>query len=152
MSLIMPTTLAPTPSASLTSENEYFNDSPAFLQALQDIVLPGDSQTPRASPTHDENRTKSVYESTKRPHSPSSSPATPQQHDDDQNNGASTSYTDNADIYGPSRFGEFGEYMRRKRAKLQIQNTQFDSEGNSDADDKSRIFRGLAIYVSHAPA
>ncbi|KAI0263775.1 hypothetical protein BC834DRAFT_971141 [Gloeopeniophorella convolvens] len=31
-----------------------------------------------------------------------------------------------SDTYGASRFGEFGEYMRRKRAKLQIQNADMD--------------------------
>ena len=49
------------------------------------------------------------------------------------------------DIYGASRFGGFGEYMRRKRAKLQIQNDALhqptDVSGNG-------IFKGLAIYVS----
>jgi DNA repair protein REV1 len=49
------------------------------------------------------------------------------------------------DIYGASRFGGYGEYMRRKRAKLQIQNTALrDSNESSD----SGIFRGLSIYVS----
>ena len=46
-----------------------------------------------------------------------------------------------SDIYGASRFGEHEEYMRRKRAKLQIQNSQLE-------DDSSAIFQGLAIYVS----
>jgi len=49
------------------------------------------------------------------------------------------------DIYGASRFGGYGEYMRRKRAKLQIQNAAL-----RDLDDahESGIFRGLSIYVS----
>ncbi|KAI6123959.1 hypothetical protein EDD16DRAFT_1517653, partial [Pisolithus croceorrhizus] len=49
----------------------------------------------------------------------------------------------NTEIYGASHFGEWGEYMQRKRAKLQIQNTSL--EGTSDA--KSDVFRGLSIYV-----
>lgn len=48
------------------------------------------------------------------------------------------------EIYGASHFGEWGEYMQRKRAKLQIQNTSL--EGPSDA--KSDIFRGLSIYIN----
>ena len=46
------------------------------------------------------------------------------------------------EIYGAAHFGEFGEYMRRKRAKLQIQNTELD-EGTG----RSHIFKGISIYV-----
>lgn len=51
----------------------------------------------------------------------------------------------NNDIYGASRFGEYGEYMRRKRAKLQIQNAALHATDDASA---SGIFKGLAIYVS----
>ncbi|KAG7442234.1 DNA repair protein [Guyanagaster necrorhizus] len=44
-------------------------------------------------------------------------------------------------IYGPSHFGDFGEYMHRKRAKLQIQNSEFESNVGC-------IFKGLAIYIN----
>lgn len=48
------------------------------------------------------------------------------------------------DIYGASHYGQFGEYMRRKRAKLQIQNAAIvQSENAADSD----IFKGLSIYV-----
>ena len=47
-----------------------------------------------------------------------------------------------SDTYAASRFGHFGEYMRRKRAKLQIQNAHWE-----DQDHCKQIFRGLAIYV-----
>jgi DNA repair protein REV1 len=50
------------------------------------------------------------------------------------------------EIYGASRFGQFGEYMRRKRAKLQIQNANL--EGSVEVGNKSTIFYDLAIYVS----
>lgn len=43
-------------------------------------------------------------------------------------------------VYGPSSFGGWGEYMMRKRAKLQIQ--------NSTMEVSDTIFKGLAIYVS----
>ena len=50
---------------------------------------------------------------------------------------------DDAETYGASRFGNWGEYKRRKRAKLQIQNSIMeDSSGG-----KGEIFRGLSIYV-----
>jgi DNA repair protein REV1 len=50
------------------------------------------------------------------------------------------------DIYGAASFGEFGEYMRRKRAKLQIQNSHL-AEAGDKSSEKSEIFKGLAIYV-----
>ncbi|KAF8352243.1 hypothetical protein F5887DRAFT_1277909 [Amanita rubescens] len=46
------------------------------------------------------------------------------------------------EIYGASHFGQFGEYMRRKRAKLQIQNAVL-----AQTED-SGIFRGLSIYIN----
>lgn len=49
------------------------------------------------------------------------------------------------DIYGASHFGEYGEYMRRKRAKLQIQNAALRS---TDDASTAGIFKSLAIYVS----
>ena len=56
-----------------------------------------------------------------------------------------SSYLD-SDTYGASRFGGFGEYMRRKRAKLQIQNTEM---GDTPAviDLTSKLFSGLSIHV-----
>lgn len=48
------------------------------------------------------------------------------------------------DVYSASKFGGFGDYRRRKIAKLQIQNTSFSSQDNSS----SQIFKSLAIYVS----
>jgi DNA repair protein REV1 len=50
---------------------------------------------------------------------------------------------DPKDIYGPSSFGDYGEYMSRKRAKLQIQNAEM-------TDVRSDIFKGVEIYVSHS--
>ncbi|KAG5650978.1 hypothetical protein H0H81_010325 [Sphagnurus paluster] len=51
---------------------------------------------------------------------------------------------ENDDIYGESRFGEIGEYMRRKRAKLQIQNAELESANRSG----STLFNGLSIYIN----
>ncbi|KZV71579.1 DNA repair protein [Peniophora sp. CONT] len=47
------------------------------------------------------------------------------------------------DIYGAAHFGDFGEYMRRKRAKLQIQNTELD-----EGTERNQIFRGVSIYIN----
>ncbi|KIK69791.1 hypothetical protein GYMLUDRAFT_34190 [Collybiopsis luxurians FD-317 M1] len=44
------------------------------------------------------------------------------------------------EIYGAASFGDFGQYMKRKRAKLQIQN-------NNIAGDDG-IFTGLSIYIN----
>ena len=51
------------------------------------------------------------------------------------------------DVYGPMRFGDFGEYMRHKRAKLQIQDADLRDK-KLEFSDKPKIFKGLAIYVS----
>ncbi|KAJ4482400.1 hypothetical protein J3R30DRAFT_2167635 [Lentinula aciculospora] len=44
------------------------------------------------------------------------------------------------EIYGAARFGDFGQYMKRKRAKLQIQ--------NKDIAGKGGIFHGISIYIN----
>ena len=47
---------------------------------------------------------------------------------------------DKNDVYGASSFGGYGQYMARKRAKLQIQNADM-------VELKSKIFEGIEIYV-----
>ena len=54
-------------------------------------------------------------------------------------------YLEDDGIYGASRFGHFGEYMRRKRAKLQIQNANMDTEASGEG--KSNILKGISVYV-----
>jgi DNA repair protein REV1 len=51
-----------------------------------------------------------------------------------------------SDTYGASRFGGFGEYMRRKRAKLQIQNAEMGDTPDASTS-KSKLFNGLSIHV-----
>jgi len=51
-----------------------------------------------------------------------------------------------SDTYGASRFGGFGEYMRRKRAKLQIQNAEMGDTPDAGTS-KSKLFNGLSIHV-----
>lgn len=111
----------PMPSASNSSA--YFeSDDPEFLAALQTAVLPGDV------PEDVELKDVHVDEQPL----PCSQPSLKRRLDSDVDD----------DTYGPSKFGGFSEYMRRKRAKLQVQNTAI----GSGADQ--RIFTGLAIYVS----
>jgi hypothetical protein len=59
------------------------------------------------------------------------------------------SYLD-SDAYGASRFGGFGEYMRRKRAKLQIQNVEMGSTTPTVIASTSKLFSGLSIYVGQS--
>jgi hypothetical protein len=40
-------------------------------------------------------------------------------------------------VYGSTKFGDWGDYMRKKRAKLQVQNSAATTG----------IFKGLSIYV-----
>ncbi|KPV75211.1 uncharacterized protein RHOBADRAFT_26520, partial [Rhodotorula graminis WP1] len=52
-------------------------------------------------------------------------------------------YRDGA-MYEPVGFGEFGAYMRNKRAKLQVQNKDLVEQ----AKGLPQIFRGLHIYIN----
>jgi DNA repair protein REV1 len=61
-----------------------------------------------------------------------------------------SSYLD-SDTYGASRFGDFGEYMRRKRAKLQIQNAEMGSSTPMVIARTSKLFSGLSIHVGRPP-
>lgn len=59
---------------------------------------------------------------------------------------ATSSYLD-SDTYGASRFGGFGEYMRRKRAKLQIQNAEMGGSTPMAIAPTGKLFSGLSIHV-----
>ena len=50
---------------------------------------------------------------------------------------------DTGEEYGESSFGGFGEYMRRKKLKLQNQ----DEEIRLDIKDEPPIFKGMVIHV-----
>jgi hypothetical protein len=64
-------------------------------------------------------------------------------------NRCTDSYLD-PDTYGASRFGGFGEYMRRKRAKLQIQNAEMGGTTPTVVASTSKLFSGLSIYVGQS--
>ncbi|KAH7928136.1 DNA repair protein [Leucogyrophana mollusca] len=128
-----------------SSSSDLFGpDDPELMEILQTAVLSGDEpieRLPIATTVHSTVDTASRKRS--RSFSPklssSSLPGATQAKDSD-------SVDDDTAVYGASRFGQFGEYMRRKRAKLQIQNENLDI--NDDAEGKSRIFQGLSIYIN----
>jgi len=130
--------------ASGSNSSDYFEpDDPEFLHALQMATLPGDIP-PLAVPVvacgSDAVQDQLPRTSLKRSRSISDGQDIPQstthRHD---------SLSREDDTYGPSHFGQFGEYMRRKRAKLQIQNAELEEP--VEAAVSGKIFRGLAIYV-----
>ena len=117
--------------------NAQFLSKHSHLRQDDQLSLPQlKSPTPAQS-----NYKKRVYsvssddEHSEQAHSPAHSP----------DNGTS-SYLD-FDTYGASRFGDFGEYMRRKRAKLQIQNAEMGSSTPMVFAPTSKLFSGLSIYV-----
>jgi len=68
---------------------------------------------------------------------------------DDKNSRADTS--DPSYVYGAAHFGDYGEYMHRKRAKLQIQNRQLAGATEEEVQKSSHgFFKGVAIYVSYS--
>ncbi|KAI9508820.1 DNA repair protein [Russula earlei] len=109
------------------------------------IVLSGDDEPSLlqlGSPTPAQSRYKkraySVSSCDEHPALPHSSPESPIQ--------IGTSYLD-SDTYEASRFGGFGDYMRRKRAKLQIQNAEM-GDSPEVITSNSRLFNGLAIHIN----
>lgn len=95
-----------------SSDADLFDSDPAFLKALQELVIPEENLGTSRQPL-------------KRAHSPENE----------------ASYMNADSTYGAATFGGFREYMTRKRAKLQVQNSALDD------DSSSQIFEGLAIYV-----
>ncbi|KAJ7772122.1 hypothetical protein DFH07DRAFT_937776 [Mycena maculata] len=111
-----------TPSGSNSSD--YFEDEdPGFLEALDATVLPGDL------PPSDESDAEDLEPP------PPGQPSLKRRHPDPDP-------VDEA-IYGPSHFGNFGEYAHRKRAKLQIQNSEITAAGT-----QSQILKGIAVYIN----
>jgi DNA repair protein REV1 len=101
------------PLAPGSQSSDLYDSDPAFLQALEELEIPEEVDAGPSRPA-----------TVKRAHSP----------DNEQE------YM-NSNAYGASTFGGFGQYMARKRAKLQVQNSTLNES------DASNIFRGLAIYV-----
>lgn len=122
-------------------------DDPGFLEALHNTALPGDAETAGADALDAVVPPPCTQPGLKRCRSPDVDDALPS----DSAlpvlaNDNGSSYMD-THTYGPSRFGQFGEYMHRKRAKLQLQNTELDDEQDGVVGG-SKIFKGLAIYIN----
>ncbi|KAI0781503.1 DNA repair protein [Trametes elegans] len=139
-----------------TNSSDYFDDDPSFLQAITEVPLPtsvprneSDAPPPAQQPTREGHPAALKQRSQKRARSPDDLG----RDDGTQYHGVLTSVDEegvsylNSHTYGAARFGEFGEYMARKRAKLQLQNAEMDVDGE-DPDQKSKIFRGLQIYIN----
>ena len=133
------------PQASQTNSSDYFEDEDSqFLEALGTAVLPGDLPN-EPDPEEEESQELALpppYQpSLKRRYSHTSL-------DEEKNDSEQNVVVNDSDTYGASRFGGFGDYMKRKRAKLQIQNSELEQPSANDDVPKSQIFKGIAIYVS----
>lgn len=126
-------------SASSDSFEYWGSDDPAFLEALGNAVLPGDEQAEIPAP-----HPGAELQSRKRSRDESDELQAEMTSHVTLAKGLGDSEED-PKIYGASRFGHFGEYMHRKRAKLQIQNANL--EASQDVGGKSNVFSGLSIYV-----
>ena len=152
--------------ASGSASSDYFeDDDPAFLQALRETKLPGDLTPPPPAPERPQqagtsaalpqsDRTTEKKRKRQKEADSDGGDEAPRVHhgvlasidDDEEKSKYLQSHT-----YGASSFGNWGEYMARKRAKLQIQNAEMDESSESGDRPLSRIFRGLQIYVSVYP-
>ncbi|KAF7794734.1 hypothetical protein EIP86_005872 [Pleurotus ostreatoroseus] len=146
----------------LSNSSDYFDNDPDFIRALQEIELPGDAPrtmqgADRPHRTPSETQAPLTQASAEQSHRKRRRDSEDDDDDDDREanhrvlasidqDSSKAQYLD-SHTYGASRFGEFGEYMSRKRAKLQIQNTEMDEDGE-EIVQKSRIFQGLEIYIN----
>ncbi|KAJ7030391.1 hypothetical protein C8F04DRAFT_1222377 [Mycena alexandri] len=111
--------------------SDYFDDEdPAFLNALDATVLPGDLPSAKSK-----SNSESDSEDLEPP--PPGQPSLKRRL-------YAANGPDPVDegVYGPSEFGGFGQYMKRKRAKLQIQNSEIKTAADT------QIFRGISVYVN----
>lgn len=164
------------PPSADNSSDMFDSDDASFIAALANTVLPGDIVDTNATSLNSESTkkdTESVFAERdltpppstqvprKRRLTDSSEPAEDRDTPHDSrhasgprvlSSGDGSSYMD-AHTYGAAHFGDFGEYMSRKRAKLQLQNVELDDADDEDRDGaraeirRRQIFKGLAIYV-----
>ncbi|KZT74041.1 DNA repair protein [Daedalea quercina L-15889] len=133
-----------------TTSSDYYDNDPEFIKVLNEATIDEVNQSASASQRvqpDPEPRTPTKVCPSKRARTPDSDEEGADLHgvlSSVDKGSENMTYLD-SHTYGASRFGEFGEYMARKRAKLQIQNTEMDIE---DADAAPRICRGLQIYIN----
>ncbi|KAG6819804.1 hypothetical protein H0H93_008499 [Arthromyces matolae] len=127
--------------SSQTNSSDYFEeDDPAFLEALATTTLPGDVYM-EYEPRDEDNSSQELEPP------PASQPSLKRSRLEVYEERAKLGRSETAggeDIYGQSHFGDYGEYMHRKRAKLQIQNAEIEKETSGG----NNIFKGLAIYIN----
>lgn len=129
--------------ASGSNSSDYFEeDNPDFLSALGHAVLPGDSPADDSDETQELQPPPSTQPSLKRRWDAANDEDRTHKPQSTMHHTVESPQT--SDTYGASHFGDFGEYMRRKRAKLQIQNVQLEDQADAA---NGGIFKGLAIYV-----
>lgn len=159
-----------------TASSDYFDDDPEFVKALAEVNIPelqgnpdvqaqGSFSTPSVGLNDLDLKPEKKRDIS--PLSPQAgakrrryrSPSSEGEYDGvqttshhnaidfiDHDQGQSKSSYLSSDTYGASRFGDFGEYMHRKRQKLQIQNSAMDDSGPNS--QSFNLFQGLQIYVS----
>jgi DNA repair protein REV1 len=128
--------------ASQSSSDYFGEEDPQFVEALNHIPLPGDKpSSEHAQSTNDPLIVSDDSEDYESPPPPAQQRLKRQYSEIESEEEEDVQQHDN--IYGASRFGEFGEYMRRKRAKLQIQNQALEDKASTSRG----IFEGVAIYV-----
>lgn len=140
---------------SQTNSSDYYEEYDSqFLETLGNVILPGDVLPEEKIELDEAEERDNDINSEELEPPPPTQPALKRRWSDvrqpdlqhDATKGVSrVSPPEDEDTYGASRFGGFGDYMRRKRAKLQIQNADM-VEGSKDSV-KSQIFEGLSIYV-----
>ncbi|KAH9171433.1 DNA repair protein [Lactarius sanguifluus] len=137
------------------------SDDTSFLEALGAAVLPGDVAQAQNEDAHRLSSSPSpILEpsivTTNRSSLPRGLQRTRDLHpqhppfvisDDDEPSLLQLDSHLDSDTYGASRFGEFGEYMRRKRAKLQIQNAEMGDTPRGETSG-SQLFKGLSIHIN----
>ncbi|EJF62757.1 DNA repair protein [Dichomitus squalens LYAD-421 SS1] len=151
--------------------SDYFDDDPEFLKAITQVAIPGDAAPSpiKAAPTKPTivDLAQDPFVDPDEPPSPTQRTLKRQRSPDDDlyaddedgaqyhsvlnavdgnDRGHDEAYLQSY-TYGASRFGEFGEYMVRKRAKLQVQNREIEDD-EDETTPKSRIFAGLQIYIN----
>ncbi|KAF8162778.1 hypothetical protein B0H34DRAFT_650257 [Crassisporium funariophilum] len=138
------------PEASQTNSSDYYEDDDSqFLEALEAVILPGDVQTEIKDDSGNSQDSGSEKSQELQP-PPSTQPSLKRRYNhisEDEGEQKAEQIVVENDTYGASRFGGFGDYMRRKRAKLQIQNAQMKPD-EEVAGEHSQIFKGIAIYIN----
>ncbi len=135
------------------SSSDYFGDEDSqFLEALQNMALPGDKPpNTQAQPPNEPIVVEDNTEDEESPPPPTQPGLKRRYSDIEPEPEAVVQPAPGEDIYGESHFGQFGEYMRRKRAKLQIQNQALEADAHMNEARGGGIFEGLAVYVSGLP-